>query len=80
MMKRIPWNICTTQWNGFHGGFLYASTYKKYLTPDNGTQIKIDFKGMKDDDDERDYCLQGILRKHFMSPTFLLSKRSSFVE
>ena len=29
----------------------HAHLHTKYLTPDNGTQIKIDFTGMKDDDD-----------------------------
>ena len=28
-----------------------TDTLSRYLTPDNGTQIKIDFTGMKDDDD-----------------------------
>ena len=58
----------------------HTHIHTRYLTPDNGTQIKIDFTGMKDDDDERNHRWNGILRKHFMSPTFLLSKRSSFVE
>ena len=75
----MPWNLCTTQWNRLHAEFLYAYTYTRYLTPDNGTQLKIDFKDMKDDDDERESRAR-ILRKHFMSPTFLLSKRTSFVE
>ena len=52
-MKRTPLNLCKTQWNGFHVKFSYAYTYTRYLTPDNGTQIKIDFMGMKDDDNEK---------------------------